>query len=176
MSQVQFKKLPGSLLKISDSKQLVDAVTKQIEEQVEHPPFTVNLHFLALAPEAAQRIYWLWRFQCEAGISGMDVFILDSLGVYSPQIHSALKTVGATELAHFLEAAIPLAREGPAEFKRLPDQSWFNQFRRRGEFAELHLMNKAVFTLVDALTDLMAAYIRMNGSDLFEGDGDRTTK
>ena len=98
----------------------------------------------------------------------MDVFILNSLGIYSPQIHSALKAVGANQLVHLLEAAIPLARSGPTEFKRSPDRAWFDKFPLTTEFAELHLVNRVAIPLVDALPNLVAAYIRLNSADIFE--------
>jgi hypothetical protein len=109
-------------------ERVADAISRQVET-----PRGPDLQQLADAPLPARTVYWLRRFECEAGICGMDVFVLESLGIHSPEIHAALRELGANELAHILEEAVALARDGPAEFKRLSDQSWFEQFAPSGE-------------------------------------------
>jgi hypothetical protein len=168
MMETPFQKLPKSLLETRKNHGLFEAVARGIRLQVEDPPYAVNMLQLAQIPYPAQAVYWLWRFQCEAGVCGIDVFVLNRLGVYSPQVHSALKAVDAIALALLLEKAVALARDESAEFRQLPDQSWFEQFSRTTDFSDLHLLNKPVFSLMDALSDLVAAYIRANEADIFE--------
>ena len=98
----------------------------------------------------------------------MDVFVLNQLGIHSPEIHAALREVGADELARLVEQAVALARDGSAEFKQLPDQSWFEQFRPGGEFSELDELNPATFRLTDSLSDLAETLIRTHRKALFE--------
>jgi hypothetical protein len=167
MIKFQFQKLPR-MPNEKKKHRLFEYVATHIREQVEIPAYVVNLDRVARLPTSAKTVYWLWRFQCEAGICGMDKFVLDHLGIYSPQIHAALKAVGATELVQLLEEAIPLARNGPAEFKRLPDQSWFKQFPLTGRFAELHLINKPTFALENELSNIVAGFIDLNKAELFE--------
>jgi hypothetical protein len=99
----------------------------------------------------------------------LEVFVLEPLGTFLPQIYVALKAVGAVELVHRLEAAIPLALEGTAEFKRTPDQSWFKQFARVAEFPTLQSVDEGVFPIICSVGDLAAAFIRSNEGVLFEG-------
>ena len=68
----------------------------------------------------------------------------------------------------FLEAAISLARDGPAEFRRLADQSWFNRFARNPKYSTLDTLNKPTFALMNQLTDLAANYIKSNERVLFQ--------
>jgi len=160
-----FQKIPTSMLHNRRPQHLLDAVSQHIEQFVDYPRNSVNLDRL---PSQAQKIYWLWRFQCEAGVCGMDKFILDDLGIYSQQIHAALGEIGANELAHLLEIAVALARQSNgAEFKRLSDQSWFNQFSMTDGFTELHMLNRPTFALMSALTELIVSYIKTNTPALF---------
>jgi hypothetical protein len=163
--------LPRSLLKTSDEQQFFEYVSKEIAKQVEDNPHVTNIDKLANVPIEAQVIYWLWLFQCEAGYGGFDAFILDHLGVYSPQIHAALTAVGAHELVHRLEAAISHAVGRPtAEFTKLPDQTWFQQFSPVPEYPTLESVNKGFYPVVLSLTDRVVEYVRSNASVLFQLD------
>ena len=168
MPRNQFKKLPKSLLRSKRPRQVYDQIAQQVRNLGEDRSGNPDFARLALLPAPAQTVYWVFRFQCEAGICGMDKFVLDHVGIYSPQIHAALKEVGAHDLARLLEAAIPLARDGSAEFERLDDQSWFEQFRPTDEFPELHLLNKPTLALERGLDTLVMAYIRAHESVLLE--------
>ena len=167
MSHMRFQKLPRSLLAITRSHQLLERVADAVSRQVEGPRGPDPERLVAL-PISARTIYWLWHFQCEAGICGMDVFVLNHVGINSPEIHTALRELGANELARLVEEAVALARDGPAEFKRLSDQSWFEQFAPSGEFAGLDALNGSTFRLTEALTDLAENYIRSHEAELFE--------
>ncbi len=168
MASLTFKKLPRVLLDSARGQRVFESVSKKIAAQVENSTSTVNIQLVSALPPAAQTIYWLWRFQCEVGVCGMDIFVLDPLGVYAPQIHHALQTVQASELLRRLEVAIYHARQGPAEFKKLSDQSWFAQFNASAEFPSLESVNEGIFSLAHTLTDFAVQYIRTHGSDLFE--------
>lgn len=167
MSQEEFKKLPGSLLQTGRAQRLFEAVWKGIAAQVEDRPFVLNSDRLAKIPVEAQTIYWLWRFQSEAGAGGFEVFVLDSLGINAPQIHAALKMIGATDLAQRLESSVALARNGPAEFKKLPDQTWFNQFTAATDYPTLQSIDNGVFPAIRSLTDTVAKFIRSKANILF---------
>src|SRR5262249_16489409 len=130
-----------------------------------------NRERLAAIPIEAQTIYWLWRFQSEAGHGGLEVFVLDWLGIHSPQVHAALKSVGAQELAIRLEAAIAIARTHQyhsAEFTRLKDQAWFGQFPPNPEYPTLQSVDRGIYPLIIALTDAVVVYIKANRPVLFE--------
>jgi hypothetical protein len=168
MAEYIFKKLPKAVLQTSRNQRLFESVAKGIAAQIEDKPFVVNSAHLLRIPDEAQSIYWLWRFQSETGSGGFEVFILDALGTYAAQIHAALKMIQANELAQRLEAAIPLARETAADFKQLPDQSWFNRFVPSPKYPTLQSIDEGVFPVVRALTDAVAAFIRFNEHTLFE--------
>jgi hypothetical protein len=116
LSQFQFRKLPRSLLQPEKQDRLFELGAKFIRAQVEDPMWYPNAERAAAIPQEAQTVYWLWLFVCEASLNGIEVFILEPLGEHSREVHAALTAVGAKELVRRLEAAIPLAREGPAEF------------------------------------------------------------
>jgi hypothetical protein len=172
---ISFQKLPNQLLSKEDKHRLFELVATNIREQVEQPLYQRNLDRLAAVPREAQAIYWLWLFQCEASLNGIEDFILQSLGKYSPQIHEALTMVGALELGRRLEAAVPLAREWAAEFTTLSDQSWFNQFAPMPEFPTLQSVDrptpqsgeKDVYTIIESLDELVGAFIRSHEQVLF---------
>jgi hypothetical protein len=168
LSDAHFQKLQRSLLQAKHNQRLVGDVAELIAQQVEIKPDGLDPDRLRQIPGEAQTVYWLWRFECEAGISGMDQFVLDWLGIYSAEIHSALKEVRANELVRLLEVAISLARDGPAEFRRLADQSWFNKFARKPEYPTLDTLNKPTFALMNGLTDLAANYIKSNERVFFQ--------
>lgn len=167
MACTYFQKLPRSMLQELKEHRLFEQVAARIRAQVEGVPFVLEPERLRCVPPAAQNVYWLWRFQCEAGVCGMDVFLLNHVGKHAREIHRALREVGASELVHLLEAGIPLARQSSPEFKREGDQAWFDQFLATGEFAELHETNRPAFALMDALSGRVAGYIRANGDALF---------
>jgi len=139
----------------------------RIDDQVESPRNVLQLERLSLLPLEVRTIYWLWRFKREAGANGMEVFVLEPPGVYSAQVWTALREVGAAELVRRLEAAVALARDGPAEFSRLKDQSWFTQFEPRAEFPTLQSVDQGIFPLVRSLTGIMAGYIRAHAQVFF---------
>jgi len=172
MSSWKFRKLSRSLVETASDQRLFESVCDEIAAQVESRPFTVDPDKLASVPDEAQTLYWLRLFEAEAGNNGMEVFILNSLGVYAEQIHTALKAVGAGELVRRLEAAIPfaLANHG-ADFERLPDLSWYKQFPPSREYPTLQSVDKGIYPIVDSLTDAVAAFIRRNEKILFETDG-----
>src|SRR5215217_661102 len=162
-----FKKLPRSVLRENDGHALFDRVANHIRDQVERPAFTVNLKRLQTVPAEAQTIYWLWLFQCEAGGGGIEVFVLNHLGLYSPQTCAALDAVGATELAGRLRAAIPHARRSAPEFERLEDQSWFDAIRPVPAFPTLQSVDKGVYPIIGSLSDGAATFIKSNADALF---------
>jgi hypothetical protein len=168
VSLISFQKLPKQLLATDDKHRLFELVATEIREQVEQPLYQKNLERLAAVPREAQGIYWLWLFQCEASLNGIEDVILQSLGKYSAQIHEALTMVGARELARRLEAAVPLAREWGADFTTLPNQSWFDQFAPMPEFPTLEAVNENVYPIIDSLDDLVTAFVRSNEQVLFE--------
>lgn|GEM_PF-6057909 len=168
MSQFQFRKLSRSLFEPKKEGRLLELAAKDIAAQVEDVPHRPNPERAARLPPEAQTVYWLWHFFKEAQLGGMEVFILEPLGEYAPQIHAALVNVGATELVRRLEAAIPLAREGPAEFTTLPDQSWFEQFQPVRDFPTLQSIDQGIFPVIQSVTDTAGAFIRSNENTLFE--------
>ena len=166
MSHNKFKRLPKSLLRSKRPRQVYEQIAQQVIDLGEDRSSNPDLEILASLPVPAQTVYWVWKFSSEAGICGMDVFVLQHLGIYSPQIHAALKEVGAHELARLLEAAIPLARH--AEFKQLRDQSWFKQFRPTNKFSKIAQLNEPTFALERGLDALVMAYIHAHEDVLLD--------
>ena len=168
MPASRFEKLPRSLLDSKKGQRLLDVITQALDEQVETPPGVLKLDRLASMPPEVQTVYWLWRFQCEAGCGGIEVFILDWLGLHTREVHAALGAVGARELVRRLEAAIPLARSSAAEFTRMQDQTWFDQFPRVREFPTLQSVDQGVFPIIGSLTDAIEHFVRANSRVFFE--------
>ena len=171
MTDCGFTRLPRTLLEIQRDQPLFEAVRDRVAAQVEDQSFVANSERLAAIPIEAQTIYWLWRFQAEAGWGGLEVFVLEPLGIHSPQVHAALKSVGAQELALRLEAAIAIARtqhSNCAEFTRLEDRTWFGQFPPNPEYPTLQSVDRGIHPLIDALTDAVVDYIKANSCVLFE--------
>lgn len=162
-----FQKLPRSVLREKEGHRLFELVATHIREQAERPDFTVNLDRLRLAPAEAQTVYWLWLFQCEAGGGGIEVFVLNWLGIYSPQVCAALEKVGASELVHRLKAAIPHARASCADFNQLKDRSWFDDLEPAPEFPTLQSVDKGVFPVIGRLSDAAATFIASKADALF---------
>jgi hypothetical protein len=168
MGESGFTRLPSSLLELGPSQSLFEHVANAIRQQVEHPLFTIDVARVGAVPPEAQTVYWLWLFKCEARCNGIEVFILEPLGIYAREMHQALRTVGASELVRRVEAAIALARQGPAEFKTLADQSWFNQFTQSLGFPTLQSVDAGVYPIIRALNGLVEEFIRSHSEALFE--------
>jgi hypothetical protein len=168
LSQFKFQKIPRSILTTDHPHRLFELVATSIRGQVEDPLYEVNPARVAAVPPAARTVYWIWLFQCEASLNGIEAFTLQALGTYAPQIHAALTAVGAKELVRRLEAAIPHARECDAEFTTLPDQSWFNRFVPVAAFPTLQSVDKGVYPIIDSLDGLVVAFFRSNEDALFE--------
>jgi hypothetical protein len=169
MRTVRFRKLPkAARQKAKSPQQVFQVVAKNIGEQVKNPDGRADAERIEQAPFPAQVVYWLWRFQCEAAGSGIGTVLVDHLGIFTPQFHASLKEVGADELVRRLEAGIPLAKQVYAEFTRLHDQSWFEQFKPNPEFPSFQAVDKGVYPIVSSLTDLVAAFIDKNEGDFFE--------
>jgi hypothetical protein len=165
----RFHKLSKAKLKTIGPKQLFDSLIEHIQKQIDHPSDSFDADRLQQMPVEVQIVYWIWRFECEAGVCGMDKFILDDLGIYAPQIHASLKEVGAHELVRLLETAVSIANHlEAAEFTRLADRSWFDQFPKALDAPELHLLNRRVFELVEELRELTMTFIRQNAKIFFE--------
>jgi hypothetical protein len=169
MQEHVFQKVPLSLLRDAKPHRIADLVAKHIVDQADEPRVGVNPDRVAAMPHEAQVVYWLSVFQCEAGVCGIDVFILNSLGMYAPQVHAAFRAVGANDLVRLLEASVAIARHlETAEFTQLADQSWFDQFPPTGEFSSLDSMNPTAFRLINALPDLVVHYVRAHQEILFK--------
>jgi hypothetical protein len=88
-------------------------------------------------------------FFCEAGGNGIEVFILQQQGLFTPQVHEALKLVGATELIKRLEAAVPHAIDSEADFIFGPDMAWFREFPRNPDYPTLQSVDKGIWKLIE---------------------------
>jgi hypothetical protein len=169
MRSKHFRKLPRSILALQSQQGQFHAAAEAIAAQVENRRCEVVAARIERVPVEAQVIYWLWRFACEAGVCGLDAFLLDSLGVYSPRIHGALEIVGAHDLMKLLEEAVAHARRGSAEFVTLRDRSWFEQFTPVPQYPTLESVNGPTFNRIRELTGRVATYMKENRSVLFGG-------
>ncbi|HEX4124576.1 MAG TPA: DUF4375 domain-containing protein [Tepidisphaeraceae bacterium] len=169
MSDFAFKKLPRSLLSEGGKRQrLFELIWRAIADQVEDPPFITDPDRLQKIPVEARTIYLLWYFQCEAAGGGIESFVLGSPAASIRETHTALQLVGAAKLVRYLEAAIAIARLGPAEFKKSPDQTWLRQFSSIDDHPTLQSISKSGYAVMDSLTDAVLAFARANEQILFE--------
>jgi hypothetical protein len=169
MSRFLFRKLPKAARdRAKWPQQLFQAVADNVSQQVEKANSDVDAACIEGTPFAAQVVYWLWRFQCEAGTNGFEKLLLDNLGIYAPQMHAALLAVGAKELVRRMEAGIPHARGSCAEFNLLQDKTWFEQFKPTPSFPTLQSVDEDVYPIIASLTDAVESFILENAEELFE--------
>ncbi len=166
MKKFRFQKLPRNLLVPMRPHRLFNLVADELVRQFEGPT-GVEADFIECAPFPAQVVYWLWRFSCEAGIGGIDVFLLNHLGIYAPQIYESLEVVGATGLMRRIEAAVPHALRSHPDFGRLKDKSWYDQFSPVPEFPSLESVNSGVYAMINAISKPVEEFIRSNAGELF---------
>ncbi len=171
MRKRKFKRGPKSILNRPHEHPIFQFTGEHVRGQAENPRTGLpDPGRLAAMPKPARTVYFLWIFRCEAAANGLEVFILNGLGCFSREVHAALKEVGARELAQRLEMAIALARHACAEFKRLPDTTWFEQFDAEPRYATLHALDEdGTYDLVENLTATVVAYIRVHRRALFDG-------
>lgn len=171
MNRKKFRRGPRSILDYPREQQVFQFTAAHIAPQAEDVrtglPDQKRLHAI---PVPARTVYLLWLFSCEAGLNGLEKFVLDNLGCYSREVHTALREVGAVELAQRLEVAIALARHTCAEFKWLPDTTWFERFAPVSHYATLHALDAdGTYDMVSKLTATVVAYIRAHHCTLFQG-------
>src|SRR5262245_42175189 len=131
-----------------------ELVVKHIGPQVESRPFITDLNLAAALPPEVRAVYFLWIFICEAGGNGIEDFLLQQQGHFTPYVHAALKMVGATELVERLEAGIPHAINCEAEFTFGPDMIWYRQFPNNPAYPTLQSVDKGIWKLINE--DLVA--------------------
>ncbi len=136
-------------------------IAQHICLQAESPPCVTDLACVAALPAEARTIYFLWMFNCEAGGGGLEVFLLEPQGIFTSQVHEALRVVGASELVERLEAGIPHAlASGCAEFSASTDLTWFRQFSASPKYPTLQSVDAGIADLVgDTLRDKANAFI-----------------
>jgi hypothetical protein len=122
-----------------------EALARHIAPQAESRPFVTDLDRMADLPREVRAIYFLWMFACEVGGNGIECFILQQQGLFTPQIHEALQLIGATELVERLEAAIPHAIAWESEFVLGPDMAWFTQFRENPKYVSLQAVDIGIW-------------------------------
>src|SRR6185437_4026044 len=101
-----YRKMPLSLFRTFKERQQFPKVAEHICEQAEDSQRAPKLESVERMPPAVQTIFWLWRFICEAEGGGMEVFLLQNAGFYTPQVAAALKVVEANELLRRLLAGV----------------------------------------------------------------------
>lgn len=141
-----YQKLRLSTFQTTNGKRLLGRVAKHIRQQAEDPPFVSNTRLLSAMPDEVQTIFWLWLFICEAEGGGIEVFLLQHLGFYTPQVAAALKAVEAQELLRRLLAGVPLALgSGTAEFSRAPNLTWFKSLPADKDFPTLQSVDRGAY-------------------------------
>jgi len=149
-----YEKLSRAKLEATAPYYWFERVAKHIAPQAESKPYVTDLNLVADLPAEVRAIYFLWMFVCEAGGNGIECFLLQQQGLFTPQVHEALRLVGATELVVRLEAAIPHAIKEESEFTFGPDMSWFRQFPNNSDYPTLQSVDKGVWKLIN--DDLVA--------------------
>jgi hypothetical protein len=87
-------------------------LARHIASQAESRPFVTDLDRMADLPREVRAIYFLWMFACEVGGNGIECFILQQQGLFTPQIHEALQLIGARELIERLKRQSPTRSQG----------------------------------------------------------------
>jgi hypothetical protein len=64
-------------------------LAQHISLQAESPPFVTNPALVSALPSEARTLYFLWMFYGEAGGNGIECFLLEPHGIFTPQVHEA---------------------------------------------------------------------------------------
>ena len=136
-------------------------LVEHIRPQAESHPYVTDLARAAELPQQARALYFLWMFYAEVGGNGIECFLLEPQGHFTPQAHEALRLVGASELVARLEAGIPHAlASGSAEFSAGSDLTWLRQFRVNPKYPTLQSVDVDIYDLVgDDLREKANAFI-----------------
>ena len=139
-------------------------MAEHIRPQMESSPSGTDVNKVATMPVEVRAIYFLWMFYCEAGYSGMEVFLLEPHGLFTPQILDVLRLIGAFELVERLEAGIPHAlASGVAEFSAASDLTWFEQFHVNPKYPTLQSVDVGSSELMgDAIRDKCNDFIKLH--------------
>jgi hypothetical protein len=140
-----YKKMPLSLFRTFKERHQFPEVAEYVREQAVDSQRAPKLESVARMPPAVQTIFWLWRFICHSEGNGMEVFLLQNQGFYTPQVAEALKVVGADELLRRLLAGVPHAINSPAEFTRAPDATWFQSIPGNPDFPTLQSIDRGAY-------------------------------
>lgn len=137
-----------------------EKLAEHISPHAESEPYVTDLARAAELPAPARAIYFLWMFQAEVAGNGLEYFLLEQQGHFTPQAHEALNMIGASELVERLEAGIPHALALDAEFTTGSDLAWFRQFQPREPYPDLESVDDGVYDLVESdLLDKVNAFI-----------------
>lgn len=135
-------------------------LVEHIRPQAESEPYVTDLARIAALPREARALYFLWMFYAEVGGNGIEYFLLEPQGLFTPQAHEALCLVGASELVERLEAGIPHALASGAEFSAGSDLLWFRQFRTNPKYPTLQSVDADIYDLAaDELREKANAFI-----------------
>jgi hypothetical protein len=136
-------------------------LAEHIRPQAESHPYVTDPTRVSGLPKEVQALYFLWMFYCEVGANGIETFLLEPLGNWTPQAHEALRLVGVSKLVERLEAGIPHAlASGSAEFSAGPNLEWFRHFPPNPNFPTLQSVDVDIYDLVgDELRDKANTFI-----------------
>ncbi|HYO62687.1 MAG TPA: hypothetical protein VER08_03420 [Pyrinomonadaceae bacterium] len=135
-------------------------LAEHVRQQAESRPYVTDMERIATLPREARALYFLWMFYAEVGGNGIEHFLLEPQGLFTPQAHEALRMVGASELVERLEAGIPHALASDAEFSAGSDVAWFRQFRANPKYPTLQSVDDDIHDLAgDDLREKANAFI-----------------
>jgi hypothetical protein len=158
-----YQKLAHETFENTPRQYRFEALANHIAPQAESRPFVTDVDLAANLPREVRAIYFLWMFFCEVGGNGIECFILEQLGHFTPQVHEGLQLIGATELVERLEAAIPYAIESRAEFTLGPNMVWFRQFGRNAKYRTLQAVDIGIGKLIqNDIVEKCNAFIETN--------------
>ena len=145
-----------------------EEIVQHIQPQAESQPYVTDLARIADLPPPARALYFLWMFYAEVGGNGIECFLLEPHGHFTPQAYEALRLVGAVELVERLEAGIPHAlATGCAEFGTGSNLDWFKQFHPNPNYPTLQSVDVDIYDLVaDNLRDKANAFVEANNEVL----------
>lgn len=136
-------------------------MVEHIRPQAESEPYVTDLVRTSELPPPARALYFLWMFYAEVGGNGIEYFLLEQQGHFTPQVHEALRLVGAPEVLERLEAGIPHAVASDcAEFSTGPDLDWFRRFQPNAKYPTFQSVDEDIYEWVeDDLLEKANAFI-----------------
>jgi len=166
---MQYSRIPPALLQEPDDHAVFQAMADHVLAlSGGRYPYPTQVPVDGL-PQSAYTAWLLWCFAAEVAGNGLPDYFLnhchsaDEARAYL----TALRAVGADELASMFEGCIPLALAAGGEICHVPDASWFGAFEAAATFLSLEEIERPSMALAAGpLSHLVAKHIRASSSEI----------